>query len=45
MRQKHQRDKNNGKNGYVGGNPRAGKSRGNFRGQRARLKQEDRKQQ
>lgn len=42
MRSKHRNDKNHGKNGYVGGNPRHGKARGSFRGQRAKLKRIDR---
>lgn len=37
MRTKHRNDKNHGKNGWVGGNPRMGKSRGNFKGQRAAM--------
>lgn len=28
MRRKHRKDKNHGKNGWVGGNPRYGKSSG-----------------
>lgn len=28
MRNKHRNDKNHGKNGYVGGNPRYGRKRG-----------------
>lgn len=35
MRTKHVNDQNHGKHGYVGGNPRYGKARGNWRGQRA----------
>lgn len=38
MKKKHKNDQNHGKSGYVGGNPRYGKSRGNFKGQRAASK-------
>jgi hypothetical protein len=37
-RKKHRNDKNHGKNGWVGGNPRYGKSRGHRRGLRAKDK-------
>lgn len=35
MKAKHKKDGNHGKRGMIGGNPRFGKSRGNFKGQRA----------
>ena len=38
MRSKHRNDYNHGKNGYVGGNPRSGKAKGNFKGERAKDK-------
>lgn len=40
MRGKHRNDQNHGKNGYIGGNPRTGKSRGNFKGERANEKEQ-----
>jgi hypothetical protein len=43
MRAKHRNDKNHGKNGWVGGNPRYGKSKGFRKGQRAATKQQERK--
>lgn len=39
MKTKHRNDYNHGKNGWVGGNPRYGKSKGNWRGGRAADKQ------
>jgi len=38
MKKKHPKDGKHGKNGYIGGNPRYGKSRGNFKGERAKDK-------
>lgn len=38
MRKKHRNDKNHGKDGWVGGNPRHGRSRGHRRGQAPALK-------
>ena len=38
MRRKHRNDYNHGKHGCIGGNPRSGKRRGNFRGGRAPAK-------
>lgn len=35
MRNKHKNDQKHGKTGMIGGNPRYGKKRGNFKGQRA----------
>jgi len=43
MRRKHRNDKNHGKNGWIGGNPRYGKSKGFRKGQRASTKQGERK--
>ena len=34
-RRKHHNDHNHGKNGMIGGNPRYGKARGNYKGKRA----------
>lgn len=35
MKRKHRNDQNHGKNGWVGGNPRYGKSNGHRKGNRA----------
>lgn len=35
MKQKHRNDQNHGKNGWVGGNPRYGKSKGHHKSNRA----------
>jgi len=35
MRNKHRNDQKHSKTGIIGGNPRYGKKRGNFKGQRA----------
>jgi hypothetical protein len=37
MRKKHRNDKNHGKDGWVGGNPRYGKARGSRKGDRAHM--------
>ena len=37
-RPKHRKDHNHGKNGWVGGNPRYGKSKGFHKAQRAKNK-------
>ncbi len=34
MGPKHRNDYNHGKHGWIGGNPRFGKTRGNFKGKR-----------
>ncbi len=38
MREKHRNDKNHGRSGWVGGNPRYGKGYGNFKGLRPKDK-------
>lgn len=43
MTKKHRNDKNHGKDGMIGGNPRYGKSRGNTKGGRVKDKAADRK--
>ncbi len=43
MRTKHRKDYNHGKHGMIGGNPRYGKRRGFFKGQRAADKAKARK--
>lgn len=40
-RRKHRKDYNHGKNGMIGGNPRYGKARGNFKGGRAKAKKQN----
>lgn len=41
-RRKHRNDHNHGKNGMIGGNPRYGKAKGNYKGKRAAEKKANR---